>query len=238
MKHQILDRIKSRGYWRINFEPLVYETKLKTLLECRDIIEKNSVELRGWDYPHFSRRQGDDVSLEPGDNYYEGWINWLNYIELWRMYQSGQFIHYFALREDWAELNERSTAEYRKIIPGEILNVIGEVTYELTEIFEFLSRLTQKGIYNEGVRVSISLNNTKGRKLVVLDPRRGPLFDDYKTNLETIEFVEKYTKDEIITNPRELALEVMKYIFERFGWHSPPLETIRKDQDNLLNRKI
>src|ERR1035441_3490152 len=103
MNKPILDKIKSRGYWRINFEPLVYEQKLKTLGECKDIIEKSQVELRGWNYPHFPRRTGTDVGLESGDKFYEGWIDWFNHIEFWRMYQSGQFLHYFAVREDWSE---------------------------------------------------------------------------------------------------------------------------------------
>ena len=238
MTKPVLDKIKSRGYWRINFEPLVYEQKLKTLGECRDIVEKNQVVLRGWNYPHFPRRTGNDTGLEAGDKFYEGWIDWFNHIELWRMYQSGQFLHYFGLREDWAESDGWGIAPNSGIKTGEVLNIIGEVTYEFTEIFEFLSRLTQKGIYNEGVQISITLNNTKGRKLVLMDANRGPLYEEYKTALDKIEFTKKYTKDEVLTNPRELALDAILYIFDRFSWHSPPVEVIKKDQENLLNRKI
>ena len=238
MKKEILDKIKSRGYWRINFEPLVFEQKLKTIAECKDIVEKNRVELRGWDYPHFPYGSVDHAGLELGDKYYEGWIGWFNYFELWRMYQSGQFLHYFALRDDWSEHDGWGIVPNRNIEPGTVINIIGEVTYELTEVFEFLSRLTRKGIYDEGVKVSISLNNTKDRKLVLLDAGRAPLFMEYKTPLDKIDFVKEYTKDQILTNSKDLALEVILHIFERFAWHNPPIEMIKKDQENLLNRKI
>jgi hypothetical protein len=238
MKKPVIEKIKSRGYWRINFEPLVFDKKLKTLKDCMDVVENGRVELRGWDYPHFPRRKGDDTGLEVGDKFYEGWVDWFNHIEFWRMYQSGQFLHYFAVREDWSEYDGWGITTNRNIKPGEFLNITGEVTYELTEIFEFLSRLAKNGIYNEGVQVSISLNHTKGRKLAVMDPRRAPLFDEYKTSLDNIQFVKKFTGDEILINPKDLALEAILYIFDRFGWHNPPIGVLKSDQENLLKRNI
>ena len=237
MTNPILDRIKSRGYWRINFEPLDYDKKLKTLGECKDIIEKNTVQLRGWDYPHFPRRNDENASVEPGNNFYEGKENWNDHIEFWRMYQSGQFLHYLALRDDWHEYDGWgiTTNNRRNIQQGEIINITGEITYELTEIFEFLSRLAKKGVYDGGVRVTISLHNTKGRQLAILDPGRFPLMGVYKTSSETIEFSEKYTKDEVVDKSKELAFDAIIYILDRFGWHNPSSEVISRDQGNLLS---
>lgn len=237
MKNPVLDKIKERGYWRINFEPLVYNNQKLKLGECRDVVEKNYVQLRGWDYPHFPRRVGDDAGLDSGDKFYEGWISWWNHIEFWRMYQSGQFLHYLALRDDWSELDGWGIVQNRNIKAGETLNVVGEVIYELTEIFEFLSRLAKAGIYDEGVRISISLNNTRGRKLVMLDSGRH-LSGEYKTAAESINLEKQYTKEELLTKPQELAAEIIVHVLERFGWHNPSGEVIKHDQENLLNRKI
>jgi hypothetical protein len=238
MKKESFEKLQSRGYWRINFQPLVDEMKLKSLGDCRDIIEKNNVSLRGWNYPHFPRRVGDDAGLEPANNHYEGWIDWCNHKEFWRMYQSGQYLHYLALREDWAELNGWGIVPNQNVTkPREKLSIVGTI-YEITEIFQFLSNLAQEGIYDEGVRVFISLHNTQDRKLFMEDPMRGPLWDDYKTNLEKIEFTNQYTKGALITKSQELAQEVILYFFDRFGWHKPPVEAIKQDQDNLLNRKF
>ena len=236
---ETLETIKTRGYWRINFEPLVYDKeKLKTLGDCKDIVEKENVVLRGWNYPHFPRRVGDDAGLETGANYYEGWIAWWNHIELWRMYQSGQFIHYVALRDDWSEKDGWGIVEDRNIPTGTELNVIGELIYELTEIYEFLARLTKRGLYDEGVRVSISLNNTENRTLVLRDPMRFGLRDEYTTRLKNIPFEKEYSKEEILTNSKGLAFEAILYILERFGWHNPPIEVFQNDQENLLNRRL
>lgn len=232
----ILDKIRSRGYWRINFEPLVYSKKIKTLSECKSIVEKNSVTLRGWDYPHIPRRKEGEIGMYAADNYYEGREDWHNHKEIWRMYQSGQFLHLLGLRDDWMELSGWGIAPNSEVKPGSQLNLIGEVTYEFTEIFEFLSRLGGAGIYDEGVRVTISLNNTKGRKLVVGGDRL--LWDDYVTEMDKITFERECTKEEILTKSNELALEAIVYFFERFNWEHVPLEAIRDDQQKLLRRNI
>jgi hypothetical protein len=235
MKQELVDKIRSRGYWRINFQPTVYERKL-TLGQCSEIVEKNSVQLRGWNYPHFPRRRGDDTNLEIGDSFYEGWIDWWNHIEFWRMYESGQFIHYMALPEDWGEKHPSGIPT--KIEPMTVLGLIGSVIYQLTEIYEFLSRLAAAGIYDEGVQISISLNNTKGRELWIDDSRRGSLFDEYKTAAEKIEFTKEYAKEELMAKPKDLAFEAIMYVFDRFGWHRAPADTIKKDQEDLLGRRI
>jgi len=238
MKKDLLEKIKSRGYWRINFQPLVDAQKFISLGECKDIIEKNTIELRGWDYPHFPRRKGKDAGLEPGENFYQGWIDWENHKEFWRMYQSGQFIHYLALREDWFEDNSWGQNLYEKIKPMSSLGIIGSVEYQMTEIFEFLSRLGTANVYNEGVRVSIILYNTENRELWIEDSMRMSFFQPYKTGMPKVGFIKEFAKEQIVTNSRGLAFEVIKYIFDRFGWDNPPIETIKKDQDNLLSRRI
>ncbi len=238
MKPDLINKIKSRGYWRINFQPLVATQKLKTLSECMDIVEKNQVALRGWNYPHFPLRRDDLASIETGNNFYQGWIDWWNHKEFWRMYQSGQFLHYLAIREDWFEEDGWYQDLAKQIKPRMALSVVGTI-YQITEIYEFLSRLARSDMYNEGVDVNISLNNTLNRKLWLDDSRRAPFSYDRKTGTEKIEIPKhKYEKDKLINQTRDLALEVIIYIFERFDWPQPPLETIKRDQDNLLSRRV
>jgi hypothetical protein len=152
------------------------------------------------------------------------------------MYQSGQYLHYRALNDDWAERNGWDIVANQTIKPGEQLSIVG-ATYLITEIFQFLSRLAQAGIYDEGVRVNISLRNTKGRGLSLNDLSRGPLWEEYNTTAEEIPFSEQYSKEALITKPQELALDTIVFFFDRFGWHRPNIEVIKKDQDDLLNRR-
>lgn len=235
MKQDLINKIKSRGYWRVNFQPVVDQIKLKSLGDCRNTVEKNQVLLRGWNYPHFPSRDGEDTGLDLENNFYRGWIDWENHIEFWQMYQSGQFIHYLSLREDWSDADGGYQQTGQKIEPLSSLNIVGSLVYQLTEIFEFLSRLTKAGVYDEGVNVSISLNNTRDRKLWISDFNRGPFLRIYKTAAEKIEFTKGYSKNDLCSESSELAMETILYVADRFGWHKPSIETLKKDQQNLLN---
>ncbi len=238
MKERLLETIKSRGYWRINFQPLVMPKNISSLGDCKEVVEKSVVSLRGWEYPCFPRDTDENHGLQPGDKYYEAWIDWGGeHKEYWRMYQSSQFIHYLALREDWLKesmflSDPRWTRE-----PGASLSLVG-ATYQITEIFEFMSRLGKNGLYDEGVRLNLSLHNTAQRSLWLRDFNRMPLSQDYRTGAETIRFENVYSKDEILSKGKENAFNIIVCIFDRFGWHRPNKEAIRTDQEKLLQRII
>lgn len=238
MKKGFIDTIKSRGYWRINFQPLVDSLKLDTLGKTKEIVENNKIRLRGWDYPHVPNRNDDHTGLDIEDTFYRGWTEFDSIKEFWHMYQSGQFLHYSALREDWFSEDGWQSNLAKTIKPMSSLSITGSLTYHLTEVFEFLSRLTQNGIYEEGVLVSIKLCNTKDRELWVSDPMRGPLYGQYKTSADNIEFTKEYSAGDIIGNPSKNALECIIYFCDRFGWHRPPIEVFEKDQEKLLSGKL
>jgi len=238
---ELIEKIKSKGYWRISFEPKSAETKLQ-LKDCLDIVDKNSIHLRGWDYPHIPRRTGDDTAIETGENYKQAWLDWneMHHKEFWRMYQSGQFIHYLALKEDWIQdlvQNNMWEREAKQIAEGGGLGITSTV-YLLTEVYQFLSKLVSDGLYEKGIDISVSLNNTKNRGLFVDNFNRIPLSYQRKTNAPAIKYEQSYTKQEILTDPKELAFKAIVYIFERFSWDPPNVEVIKQDQENLLARKI
>jgi len=231
---KIIEKIKSRGYWRVTFRPLTHEERLSPLSKCKDIVEKNAIQLRGWDYPHFPRREGDDTGLAPGNNYYEGWIDWRSHKEVWRMYQSGQFIHYTGLWEDWDD--EDPWIEQNEKMQKMVNLGVAHTVYQITEIFEFLLGLVMEGIYKERVRVSILLCNTKGRKLWLENPQRVSFMIQKITGENNIKFEAKYNEKEIIDSSSELAVKAVLHLFERFGWETSE-DLIRKDQEELLKRK-
>ncbi|OGM55599.1 hypothetical protein A3F62_02200 [Candidatus Woesebacteria bacterium RIFCSPHIGHO2_12_FULL_44_11] len=236
---QILEKIKSKGYWRILFEPLGDST-IKPLSRCRDLVVNNSVELRGWDYPHIPKRKGEDTALEPGDSFWQAWLDWTDYAhyEFWRFYQSGQFIHYLAIPQDWKEgvVYKNLWENDRSLESGEFLGVLGTV-YLFTEIFLFASKLAAEGVYKDGLKITISLNNTENRKLFVDSHGRTPFFSEKKTAAEKIEYSEIYSNEDLIAKSKQFARDFILYFFERFDWQPNP-EMIEGDQDKLLNRQI
>jgi hypothetical protein len=233
MKDGLLEKIKSRGYWRINFQPSALIAEKLSLTQCKDAVEKNVVVVRGWDYPHIAKKNDEHGGQLPAGDFYESWADWWNHIEFWRMYRSRQFLHYVALREDWFEKSEWASEYAKRIEPGTALGVVGTI-YQVTEVFEFLSRLARSGFYKERLSVSISVENTKERGLWVDSPARMPFLSPHQTGAESIKLRKDAGIDELISKSTDLARDVIIEIFDQFGWSSPPIGNIKTDQENLL----
>jgi hypothetical protein len=234
-----LEKIKSRGYWKVHIYPnKLVECVINPINKGKDIIRNSSVHLRGWDYPHYPTETQDHQDLYTSQNKVEAWIDWHNYKEIWRLFDSGQFIHFFGLREDWlAESWASDDHPMKRIQPGQILEVIGTI-YSLTEIYAFLNNLVTN-LDQDEVVIEISLVGTKGRDLHISDPGRAPLFMEYKSrDLEIVLPKKVYSKEEINSNFLELAFEQIIYIFAQFNWDNPPLEVIKEDQKKLIERRI
>lgn len=238
-----LDSLKSRGYWRVNLYPAVVKQEtLQTLApaEAKNLAQSASIQLRGWDYPHYPTETREYQDLYIVSDRIEAWIDWEGYKEIWRLYASGQFIQFLGLREDW--YRERSSLMAGKdlsaIEPQAALSVIG-TTYSITEMFLFLRNLVEASLYDEGVMVDISLHNTLDRKLELFERRRAPLMMDYRCRGDVVKISTMHlAKDEVVTDYLELAQKVIIRVFEQFNWETPPLSVIREDQKNLVERRM
>ena len=89
---ELLGKIRYRGYWRVNIRPYSFVGKRITdHSELLHILQKTSVEFKGWGFPHIDGWRKPDE----GPDWIGQEISWDCIRELWRFYQSGQFIHYF-----------------------------------------------------------------------------------------------------------------------------------------------
>lgn len=228
----IIEKIKSRGYWRILFQPLTYKEQIGELRDCKKIVERNAVLVRGWDFPHIPRREGDDTDLLPGNNYYEGWVDWSHHKELWRFFQSCQFISFRGFWEDWSD------EEIIRPEPRSDIKRLGVLTtiYQVAEIYEFLSGLAREGIYREGVKVSITLFDTEHRELWLEDRSRAPFMDTRRTGALNVDYNKEYSETKLKENSIELSTDAILYIFHRFEWE-PSKDHIRKEQEELFKRR-
>jgi hypothetical protein len=237
MKAGLLDKIRSRGYWRINFQPRLLLTEKSSLGECFAAVEQNAPKLRGWQYPYVPVKNDDHQGSLPSGEYFEAWIDWWNHIEFWRAYRSHQFLHYLALREDWFAESDWDKDKARTIAPGLALGT-SRAVWQITEVFEFLARMGRYGFYPSGAIVSICLKNTQGRNLWVDDPQRMPFLDQKKTGAEQIEIQREIPALKITNDAIENAQSVLFELFNNFGWHNPSTQNIRSQQDQLLAGKI
>lgn len=235
MKTQVLDTIKSRGHWRVNFQPLTASRKLKSQTDCRDVVQRNSLELRGWNYPHIPRDTDSDGGLRLERGHCEATTDWSKAKEFWRMYPSGQFIHYVALREDWEAVESQDQRETKQC---ERLGFVGAI-YQLTEVYEFAARLTRdrEAIYADGVRIAWSLRHTAGRILWLEEPMGLPFMHTYRCRQEQVDFGDReFSPAQLLQSSKDAACEAIVYLFQNFGWSTPNTETIQSYQDRLLRR--
>ena len=227
-------------HWRVNFRPATYEPNLiPTLAKCFEIIEKNKLSLRGWDFPHLSRRDTERVH---GNNWIASWSDFSGHYEYWRFYQSGQFIYIGAVREatetEWKKKLEddmKSHLSYMKnidwtAIPG-FISIVNFV-YRVTEIYEFASRLCQAQVYSGTLKITIEL---KGVKEFVLSAPWDSVWHSYYSATENdLATGNEIATDTLVASSKEEALKSIAWFFERFGWLNPPVETIAHDQEKLL----
>lgn len=220
-------------HWRVNFRPLHYNEELiPSISECLNIVRKSKLSLRGWDYPHISRED----QLGYGNNSIDSWVDFSGHIEYWRFYQSGQYIHLFAVKEE-ANLGFKEHVKSNLIsmdwtkIPGfiSILNFI----YSMTEIFEFAARLCERSVYEGSLTIDIQLRGIKGFILLYTDWDR-EVDNLYQTGSDILGHAWSVDTDVLIADSSNQSLNAISWFFERFGWLSQPREVFKKDQENLL----
>ena len=228
----LIKTIKSRGFWKVVIRPAMFNKQIiASLSECITIIEEAKVSLRGWDYPHY----GNKGRLN-GLDWIESQVDFGVHKELFRFYQSGQFIHYFAIREDWMMEDPWYGDKYKHIKPLSILGVISTL-YTNTEIFEFASRLAEKNILGKDIYLSIELHRNKERSLVSLDFDRY-LSEGYISTLDIIPYEKQYLAEELLGKSSELSLDYTIWLFEKFQWMKPSRDVLREAQKKLLEKRL
>src|SRR5438477_12026082 len=84
-------------HWRVNMRPLPFEPeRIPSLSAGFELIQSTKLSLRGWDYPHLSHKPHQRGT---GKSWIAAWSDFMNHVEYWRFYQSGQFLHLAAVRE-------------------------------------------------------------------------------------------------------------------------------------------
>jgi hypothetical protein len=226
MNEELLKDIKSAGYWRINFRPVSALAEKLTMDKCKEAVFASNVSLRGWDYPHLPLGKDGSSGLEYGDEFIEAWTSFMFFREFWRIYRSGQFLHYRGMWEDREEFPNKPQDPFISII---------EVIYLFTEITEFASRLANALALEKGLSITISAHNTAGRRLYVGQGRMN--FFQPKTTVADQITVEAILPLDGSKTPQQVALSLSKDVFDRFGWN-PSNDQIEADQLRLLRRQF
>lgn len=236
---EILAEIKSRGYWRVEMHSTEYqENRLPTRRAMQDLLNSATVSLRGWPYPYFraeettynGKRLEGQVRAKWGQK------------EYWRLYDSGQWIHYLGLSGAWIPREE--LFQGRLPLPTQrpgYLHVRGDVLFTLTEILRFAVGLAQGGVLDPTAFLSIQLHNTHDYMLFEDFKRPWFFIHEYVNPSNTpIEQQRSVPVGQLSAVADKMALETAIKVFEVFGW-IPSEDAVRwlaEEQKKLIERQL
>jgi len=231
--------IKSRGYWKIHLYPSTMDfLPIEPINKGKEIIKNTSVQLRGWDYPHFPKQSFEHQNIYVSGDKIEAWVDYDYHKEVWRLYNTGQFLHLFSLGEDWLMESHWSSGELKKIPSGTVLSIEWSI-FLITEIYYFIKNLIEAGLYKNEIILEMIIVGTKNRELTIFDPMRMPFIENYKSASKEIIFPKKiYEIKEFEINYLDLAYEQIFYLFNQFNWDNPNKSAIREDQKRLIERRL
>ena len=237
-----LASLKSQGYWVFHFKPTrSFSLEDKNYEALQQIVHENAVQLRGWDVPHVPTSSAEHQDLYNIDEGIEAWCDFGMQKEVWRLFFDGEFVSYVALDEDWFGNDDwlKNQQPYVSVKPGTILNPIGSVIFELTEIMVFVKRLVVADFIKGDVKVHIELRNVQGRRLDLLDPGRVPFHTVYSARQNEITvFDEVISSKDLRQQSTKLATKAALKVLNMFQWNSISPEQIADEQEKLFKRQF
>ena len=232
---EILEKIKSRGHWRVVIRPATFvEKRIAERSALLLILENTSVQLKGWNFPHIDAF----VHTQSVTDWIGQEIDWDSIVELWRFYQSGQFVHYSGMLSDWNEHSGTYTgwsSQWKSGPDGNyiVLLDIAEVLFRFAEIFEFASRLTFTEAGDDQMHLEVEVRGIQNHRLRVLPSTEPDFFREMSAT--PLPYKEDLSRAELIANTRELALQPATKLFQCFGW-DPGIKILRDIQSDILRR--
>ena len=227
----LLEKIRSRGYWKVIVRPTTYvEKRVLDKKTLEHILRATSVSLiRGRDFPHV-----DDSELNEGTDWIGQEIAWDRIRELWRFYQSGQFVDYFGVISDWREtsggLRPSPNGGHRRVN----LDIgIEDVAAQFTEVFEFAARLSFTEAGDSGTHIEIAAGNLNDHNLLLpCSPRRHRIVEAHKPSMT---YITDLPNGNLVADKRDLALKASIEFFQCFNWN-PSIKFLRDVQADALSR--
>lgn len=227
---ELLRKIETRGHWVVKIYPMSPPGQQPRISELFPIVDKASIEIRGWDFPHIDRTTEPHIDID--------WVGqsseWQHALEVWRLYTTGLFTGVAGFPEDWRDQSGfwRASPDWQ---PGVRLG-IGEVVYRYSEIFLFAANLAASALGGPQASVEIEAKGLAGRQLHMDDPKRYPLQHRYECSIDAFPYTVAADRSELISKSWKYGLEGARQLFERFGW-DPGEKIIESWQNDIPAKK-
>lgn len=223
MKDGLLEKIKGGMRWTLRIIPYSRPDRIVGFRECEDLVAKNRLSIRGWDFPHISSRNDEHGGYVRGDKYLENWTDWATRQEFWRFYKSGQFIYMERLEEENSPISPNAN----------FIDVISTI-YTFTEYFVFAERMAGEEIFEGRCKVELIYNSLEPT-LLHAGRNRVPFFDEKRFDGNEIKISRKVEHYGDTYGGRHDAQEAVLEFFDHFGWN-PDASQISSEQDRYFSR--
>lgn len=218
----VLQTIRSRGHWVVTIRPTTFNPAREPKpLVLGEFVQKNKVRMGGWSFPQCDPNK--DPVIGPDFAEQEGQCG--HHIEMWRLYQSGQFVSNKACFEDWSEHWPRFDRQPRPA-RGEELHVYPSLLL-LISVCEFAARLAMSSVGSERLVIDVMLRGMRGRRLLIRNLMRGELETPRVANIEEYRMTRTLGREELLASPSELGISITRDLFRRFSWDAQ-LSTLRE----------
>ena len=232
---KILKEIREGAYWRVLQRPRRFVRERLPLTKCREIVERSTVALRGWDYPHMNFEEvewlDDSLSCNTSFHYFR---------EFWRFFQSGQFVFLRRFKEDFFEAEARGKAAMQGIfvpegiVPSGFSSIV-EMIYCVTEFLDFSAQVARRIAPEESIYLEVSMNAVNHRVLY-LDHESGRTFNRVLVaTAPTLTWKQDLSPSELTVNHDAIAIEAVGHLLKRFAWSDwrKSEEFLREEQSRL-----
>ena len=210
----ILQRIKTRGWWEVEIRPTDFlADRVPTLGELETLIRTASVETGLSSLPQVGSAPSERGADYVGQGHETG-----AYLQTWRFYQSGQLVLYEGMVDDWAD--RTSGARPSDWQPNVTLS-LSDALYTYWQVFELANRLALSPAGSESMLVSISAIGLKDRALKADVPRTVVQHVGRRATITHFPIARRFSRQELVSNSGGLAVEAAGQLLSRFGWDAP-----------------
>ena len=215
---------KRYGYREVIIYPEHYAEDRFSLSTLREMAENACVNYTGWPLIFISRNR-PDVTYNVADGI-ESVLTAENDIQYWRLYNSGLFFaKEIPVEDKWKRAKRESL----------ILDFSWTCQYAAMAV-DCAAKLFENNVQeDESLTLIFRITGLRGKKIDSLGDRR--FFNDYlESRVDELVYKKKRTFIEWKTGAVEYALEISKYIFERFNWENPNLFECKQVMEKMLSR--
>jgi len=213
----LLEKTLSRGYWKFTFRPVDFNPQRLELDKLRSLVEELIVTFRGWNFPH----DNPNKKLAIGADWIEYSNQFAYHLDTWRFYQSGYFIYFRSIWEDWEDQAEPPLFTGETVPgwkPGQEI-FLENAVYTYSEATEFAARFASSPAGGDRVVVGIDLYKLKGRALKTSQQMGWPLTGKI-ADIQNWEAPHpELTKAELLANSKSIARRLLRDLCIRFHWN-------------------